>query len=181
MSLIRTNILQLPNELPDHIVSWASLESVLTDRLKQISGEAKLTVLTQQFERTSWWARQTLSVADEMLFRRDILMASKGAPCWFARTLIPKATYQAHQAIFSRLENEPLTNLLYGKTSIERIDLFSYALNENCMEYYWMDASLLENQSTLWARLSTFQLPSEHRFYLVEIFLPGLERVCNRS
>ncbi len=181
MSLIRTNLLKLPNKLPNHLLAWASLESVLSDRLKQVSGEAKLTVLTQQFERTCWWARQSLSVVDDRMFRRDIVMTSKGTPCWFARTLIPKATYQAHQAIFTRLENEPLTNLLYGKTSIERIDLFAYALNANCMEYYWMDASLSEKQPTLWARISTFQLPSEHRFYLVEVFLPGLERVCNQS
>lgn len=152
--------------MKDSIQNWLHCETSLTERLQMMSGEAKLEVL-QHFSDTT---------------PREILMWSNGDPCWYARTYIPEDTFAANPTFFLRLQNEPLSALIYHNQMIKRIDLHCRAIGLNDTEFTWLKPEwILPETNILWMRSSEFCCESKHHFYLYEIFLPSLLRYCHEE
>ena len=99
-------------------------------------------------------------------------MYSFDNPCWYARTIIPQSTYNAHTTLFNRLQHESLGQLIFHGTEITRSNLRYYAITPNSIEYQWLHSDWHQQCETLWVRIANFQVLSNEQFYLIEIFLP---------
>ncbi|AHE67331.1 chorismate--pyruvate lyase family protein [Legionella oakridgensis] len=161
------------------LLPWITHQSSLTERLKQKTGEARLTVLAQQWGAPDWWDKQVLKLEHESVLHREILMSARNAPCWYGRTILPKQTYESDVALFTRLKTESLGQLLFNNITINRLCLLHYAISHRVIEYHWLTAEMHDQKEVLWARFSAFTLHKQFPFYLVEILLPGLMRYVN--
>jgi chorismate--pyruvate lyase len=168
------------SSVPPHLFAWLSAQTAITQKLDQ----AQLRVLQHDWQPLNWWEQWVLGIerSQEKLIRRDILMRSHQENCWFARTMIPRATYLAAPDFFDQLHHKPLSKLIYSEPRVERYLLRSYTLSPALIEYHWV-SEWHEQQTTLGARFSSFRLGGGqlHRFHLLEIFLPGLDRVDKSS
>lgn len=156
------------------LLPWLSHQSSLTDKLKANSGDARLEVLSQQWALANWWDKYTLGLSCDKVMHRNILMYSRQTPCWYARTIIPKETYQTNHSFFDRLKHESLGVIVFKEPCVKRHLLLNYAINKQCLEYHWLLSPLSEKNAELWVRLSVFTIANTSAFYLVEILLPGL-------
>jgi len=164
---------------PTKLIPWLEHKGSITDKLIAYAGEAKLQVLKHTWELTDAWDQNTLALApNASVLHREILMWANNQPCWFARTIIPKPTYLAEEALFSRLETTPLGELIHHHPNIKRTNITPYPIQPKSMEYGYLEHALENPVTPLWGRLSTFTLHKQHEFYLLEIFLPGLLRYC---
>ncbi len=169
---------------PQHLLPWLTCRTNLTEQLHAKSGDTALHVIQQTWEPANAWDRQMLSLEPGQVLHRDIVMRAWQQPCWFARTILPEKTYQAHLSIFERLKHESLGNLIFQTPSIQRLALRHYAIEPSSPEYTWLSASTQVDAQQLWARLSEFLVrdgAEDHDvtlFYLVEILLPHLEQYC---
>lgn len=163
---------------PQHLLSWLTCTTYMMKALYAKSGHTDLTVLQQIWEPANDWDRRVLSLEDGLVLHRDIMVSAWDYPCWFARTILPKATYDAHLSLFERLDQEPLGNLIFHSQAIQRMKLDFYAIEEGACEYGWLPQSMNTQQTVLWLRCSTFQVKNADLFCLVEILLPDLERYC---
>lgn len=146
--------------------SWLFCNTSLTEKLKNISGEARLEVLRNQ---------------EGDIYEREILMWSNEQPCWYAKTQIPKETYDAHDSLFMRLHSESLGALIYHNTLIQRISLRPYKISKQDLSFTWLKPEWYKAESVLWLRSSEFLCADKHPFYLYEIYLPGLLRYCHEQ
>jgi chorismate--pyruvate lyase len=160
---------------PKSLEAWLTHESVLSDKLRAMRGEAKLLRLTQQWVWSSWWEKQVLSLDKSMLLLREIIMQSQGEPCWYARTFIPQQCYDSSPALFARLDTEPLGNLIFHTEGVKRHFLGHYAIDSSCIEYYWVKKHIPSLPERLWVRFSEVKVNETASFYLIEILLPALE------
>jgi len=94
---------------------------------------------------------------NQNVLHREIIMYGDNTPCWYARTIIPEATYQAEEQTFAELEHKTLGDIIYHHPNITR------------------HIEPVE-ESFLSGRLSRFIINEAHPFYLLEIFLPGLHK-----
>ncbi|MBA3536402.1 MAG: chorismate lyase [Tatlockia sp.] len=170
-------LLKINHSPPEKLKSWLNHNSSLTEKLKTLSGEAELQVLKQSWTLPNWWDKFTLGLAALPVIHRDILMHSCKIPCWFARTIIPNDSYQANRSFFDRLEQESLGSIVFNEPNIKRIVLHHYAIDEFCLEYYWLPVALQQSTIPFWTRFSIFSFPDGTCFCLVEILLPGLMSV----
>ncbi len=161
-----------PNQV---LLPWLTYTDYLMHRLKEISGQAQLHVLHQEWTKPNWWDRQVLQIDCNQVMHREILITSQEKYCWYARTIIPDTTYKADLSLFSRLKDEPLGNLIFKGSMIKRHSLLNYVINPHSIEYYWLTENMKATQSELWVRLSEFKLKITLPFYLIEILLPGIE------
>jgi chorismate--pyruvate lyase len=164
---------------PQHLLPWLECTSYMMEQLFAKSQNTELQVLQQIWEPANSWDQQKLSLKVEQVLHRDIIVKAWGAPCWFARTILPRATFDAHFSLFDRLQQEPLGNLIFHTSEVRRLNLQYYAIAPHAVEYAWLPTDILTQQQTLWARLSTFQVANVELFYLIEILLPDLERYCS--
>ncbi len=165
---------------PKELLPWLTCTTYLTKKLHATSGNTALQVLQEQWlEVATPWDQQVLQLAPERVLHRDILMLAEARPCWFARTILPAATYQSEDGLFSRLRDEPLGNLIFQGSAIQRLELRHYPIVMTDPEYAWIPEGQHQQRTPLWVRLATFQvLSSQALFYLLEILLPELERYC---
>ncbi|MCX7116803.1 MAG: chorismate lyase [Legionellales bacterium] len=172
-------LLPIPAEVPSFLIPWLTEQGAITDRLIQESGDAQLEVLIQAFRSTNAWEEQVLHLKKEEIFYREILMWSHKTRCWFARTLIPKDTYQSDLLFFGRLQHETLGALIYDEPRVKRGERFCYSIGKESIEYHGLTSAMHEFSDVLWARRSVYTFQEQGDFYLLEIFLPGLERMFN--
>lgn len=169
---------------PQYLFPWLTCRTNLTEQLHAKSGDTALHVIQQTWEQANAWDRQMLSLQPGQVLHRDIVVRAWQRPCWFARTILPEKTYQAHLSLFERLNHEPLGNLIFQTPSIQRLYLRHYTIESSSPEYTWLPASIQVDAGQLWARLSEFQVHggveahAVTSFYLVEILLPNLEQYC---
>jgi chorismate--pyruvate lyase len=163
---------------PNYLLPWLHYTDYLTHKLHAQSGNTQLQVLQEQWLAvTTPWDQTVLHLAPERVLHRDIVMLACNTPCWFARTILPETTYQSDLALFARLQHEPLGNLIFQGTAIQRVNLRHYPVDKDAAEYHWIPETCHAGQTPLWARMATFQLTAAPAlFYLIEILLPGLER-----
>lgn len=164
------------HEPPPHLLPWLTYTGYMSERLRARSGDAVLQVLQHGWEPSNAWDQHILGIAPEKVLHRDVLLLAWGQPCWFARTILPETTYQAHQALFQRLDSEPLGNLIFHTDEIKRLNLRYYPIQIDAPEYTWLPKTVDTQRRELWLRLSTFQVHQTELFYLVEILLPALEQ-----
>lgn len=163
---------------PDNLLSWLTYRQMLTSKLYAITKSADLQVLRHDFSKATWWDKYVLKLQDTELLVREITISAFAEPCWFARTVVPISTYKKHERLFLKLENLSLGKLIFGNYGIERQTLNYYCINKLNLEYHWLPKQLSSGADELWMRLSEFSV-DEDVFYLVEIFLPGLEKhIC---
>jgi len=143
--------------------SWLTHEGSLTDKLKSYTPNVHLQVLQHAWQ--------------EHLLERRVIIWAGTEPCWFARTQIPRITFTAEQALFARLETHSLGELIWHNPRIVRTNLQYFSITPHTLEYALLDHNLHEQREILWARFSTLLAQGQYPFDLLEIFLPGLERV----
>lgn len=171
MSIIPNTSLEVPNLL----APWIHYDGYLTEKLRKKAGDARLEVLAHGFGPRDEWDETVLSLRDTEVLHREIVIAAWGVPCWYARTIIPATTYRADEAFFERLKTESLGELLFHTTKVLRVERVCYPIYENSSEYAWLNASMHVFAKTLWARRTTYAVVGSHPFFLIEIFLPGLQ------
>ena len=115
-----------------------------------------------------------LGLSIDAVMHREIVMYSRQIPCWYARTIIPIRTYQENGTFFDRLKHESLGNLIFNEPRVERSVMLNYAIDDRCLEYYWIPDCLVTKGHKYWLRLSVFTFADSSPFCLVEILLPGL-------
>lgn len=173
------SLMKLDDRPPAKLVPWLEHQGSITDKLKALAGEARLELLQHTWESTDTWDQKTLNLApNRVVLHREILMWAHHHPCWFARTVLPKSTYQTEKSLFSRLETTPLGELIHHHSDIKRTHIKPYPILAHSMEQNYLFDALKNSIKPLWGRCSTFTLYKQHEFYLLEIFLPGLLRYC---
>lgn len=168
---------------PIALIPWLRCTTSLTQKLREHAGDAEMQVLRHEWDQTDWWDRHVLKLADGLVLHREIIMRAHQIPCWYARTIIPQQTFLADEKCFARLKDEPLGALIFGGgAGIKRQSLEHDCLNPSSFEWHDLPADVstdlaAQKTASLWRRLSTFSLTaSGDLFYLLEIFLPGLEQ-----
>lgn len=165
------------NNPPEKLKPWLWHQGSITDKLKDLAGEAKLQLLKHAWELTDTWDQGTLQLEPKRcVLHREIIMWAHHEPCWFARTVLPKTTYTREKALFDRLETTPLGELIHHHPAIQRTHIYPYPILANSMEQAYLTHALEHAITPLWGRCSTFTLHHQHEFYLLEIFLPPLLR-----
>ncbi|PJD90632.1 MAG: hypothetical protein CK424_08125 [Legionella sp.] len=160
---------------PQYLLPWLTCTDYLMNKLQALSGQVALEVLQQIWCPSTEWDEHILHLDHDLVMHRDIMISAHGTPCWFARTILPSATFQANLALFERLDNEPLGNLIFQNEAVQRSAMRYYPIDPTDAEYTWVPEKIRGGQTELWMRLSTFCLNNSTSFYLAEIFLPGLE------
>ncbi|HHF7343812.1 TPA: chorismate lyase [Legionella feeleii] len=173
------NLLNTLSTPPAEIECWLKHQLSLTAKLKSDAGEARLKVLKQHWVRPNWWDKFTLGLQTSLVMHRDIIMLAEQNPCWFARTIIPELSYQTTPAFFARLQYESLGDLVFSEAEVRREQMIHYAINQQSLEYYWLQPYLGSQKTELWSRLSVFTIAEKSPFYLLEVLLPGLLRSIN--
>lgn len=167
------------NTPPARLIPWLTHQGSITDKLKAQAGDAHLQLLKHSWELTDSWDQETLNLASNLpVLHREILMWAHNEPCWFARTIMPKSTYQAEETLFSRLKTTPLGELIHYHPNIRRTRIKPYPIVPNSMEHRYLAHALEYPVEQFWGRCSTFTLHKQYEFYLLEIFLPSLLRYC---
>ncbi|MGQ3887447.1 chorismate--pyruvate lyase family protein [Legionella sp. CNM-1927-20] len=166
---------------PKTLFPWLTYEQSLTKRLQCIVGEApKLTVLKQHWCPVDWWDKYVVGLSeDELALHREIIISAENKQCWYGRTIIPASTYQSYEALFARLNQESLGQLIFSNKAITRLAHKFYSITPQSIEYYWLKPIIHVNDSRLWVRLAVFTINNHAQFYLIEILLPDLLRVTN--
>lgn len=160
----------VPNPKADpRLIPWLEHEQSLTEKLKAVAGDARLEVIASRWDDAPDGSR---------VMRREIVMWAFDSPCWYARTLVPLATYHANEALFERLQTESLGDLIFHGTDIKRVSLTSYSITKQSPEYAWVRKWLQQDVARLCVRQSDLSINSSilHPFTLKEILLPGLMR-----
>ena len=162
---------------PAHLLPWLTYTDFLTEKLQKLTGHAKISVLSNRWEKPSQWAKNKLGVMSTWVLNREICMKSQNDVCWFARTILPIETFELDPSLFNRLKEESLGQLIFYGTDISRVSHTYYPIDKHAIEYHWLDKSVHQDEKNLWVRLSEFKVHGTFSFYLIEILLPGLERL----
>lgn len=176
---LATTLVPLTCESPQLLLPWLTYQQSLTRRLETKAEGVKLEVLRQRVDYPDWWDKHVLQINEISVLHREIVMWAGATPCWYARTVIPKTTYENNPIFFDRLKNESLGALIFNEKKVERISLVYYPINNQTIEYHWLDETLHCQVIILWVRLSIFTIGRKLPFFLIEIMLPGLERYSN--
>jgi chorismate lyase len=166
----------LKNQPPENILPWLTYVELLTEKLYNQAGNTSMSVLNQSQTTATWWDRYVLKLDFEAVFHREIVTSAWEKPCWYARTIIPMTTYKSHKLLFDKLRFESLGKLIFGNNKIKRESLEYYSINKQDIEFQWLTRDLYKESEILWVRRSVFYLPTNAKFYLVEILLPDLEK-----
>lgn len=161
--------------IPSGLLPWSTYQSSLTLRLKDIAGDARLDILSQRWESPDIFDEAVLHLDNKTILHREILMWAMDNPCWYARTIIPSTTYNIDAALFDRLKDESLGEIIFNDKRIKRDYLKFYPIDKLAHEYQWLDPMIHQNADTLWVRCSQFSV-DEGPFFLIEVLLPGLMR-----
>ncbi len=173
------------NDIADYtpqpkLMPWLTYQSCLSDKLRELVSDVSMKVLKETWCNANWWDKYRLNIEGEV-HHREIVMYGNNKLCWYARTIIPRKTYDLNLQLFKRLETEPLGNLLFdAKTQITRTSFKYYAIDKNSIEFTWLGDLIDKNVSSLWMRLSTFTVKNDCDLYLAEIYLPGLLQIVKK-
>lgn len=162
---------------PDSLREWIDHPESLTDKLQEAIGSFDLELLFQNWVKPNWWDKFLLQAEDDRVFMREIIMKDKGVVYWYARSLIPQKCYNRDPLFFKRLEHESIRNLIFGESRVERLNMISYPVNQQNIEFYWVKKYLSLMKETLWVRFAEYLFEGVEPFYLIEILLPELESV----
>ncbi|MGL5742496.1 MAG: chorismate--pyruvate lyase family protein [Legionella sp.] len=169
------SIVQVNAQRSSRLLEWLEHQASLTDKLKQTNGDAQLELLSQNWVNADWWDKNVLQIQDERVFCREIMMKSHGIPYWYAMSIIPQQCYDLDPSFFDRLKNESIKNLIFDENRVQRTHSLSYPLDNQCIEFYWVQKHIPSVAGILWARLAEFVFQEKESFYLIELILPEIE------
>lgn len=167
-------IFSLKAQCSKPFLEWLNYKQSLTDKLRNVKGDACIDLLTQHWVSTDFWSKSLLDVQDTLVFVREIIMRSHNTPYWYARTIIPKRCYDLAPDFFLRLHKESVRNLIFDTEQVTRINSINYPVDEQCVEFYWVRKYLPAVSGILWVRIAEFAFMEHASFYLIEIMLPEL-------
>jgi chorismate-pyruvate lyase len=179
MSINIHSIFAINVQCTEQLKEWLNHQYSLTDKLMKIKGDARLELISQQWINTGWWDKNFLQIQDELVFQREIIMKSHDTPYWYARSIIPQKCYDRDAEFFGRLQDESIKNLIFGDDRVHRINLLSYPVDHQCIEFYWVKKYIDLDIGILWVRLAEFSFMGDDSFYIVEIMLPELENLIS--
>lgn len=172
---INTNLLTPLKVKPSPaFMEWVNYQDSLTDKLKDLTGEVQLELKSQQWCDTDCWSKNILKISDELVFQREIIMSSHQIPYWYAKSIIPQQCYNVAPEFFDRLKTESIKKLIFNEERVTRTQMFNYAINKQCMEFYWVKKYIEQTEEILWVRIAQFCFQHTESFYLIEIMLPKL-------
>jgi chorismate lyase len=165
--------LKSDNEIPIGLDAWLNHDKSITDKLIQLTGEAELEVLSQQWISAKWWDIHVFLIK-EPIFQREIFMKSKERVYWYARTVIPQSCYRLESDFFKRLEHESIRNLIFNEPKVSLVQKVVYPINPQCIEFHWISNYLNNLHDILWVRLAEYSFTGSSSFYLIEILFPDV-------
>lgn len=172
------NLFPVKAVIPPELSTWLTQNTrPQTDILQELTGDASLELLEQQWINTNLWEKTVLGLPDKQVFRREIIMRSHDKPCWYARTIIPHSCFQQDSSFFEQLYTKQLTLLLFNQTAVMRTHFCHYSITEACQEYYWAKKQGVSLMNSSVVRASTYTFHNTAQFYLIEILLPDLLRL----
>lgn len=155
--------------------SWLTYTESLTDRLFMATGNVTLDLLSQGWVQSTAHDHYFLAIEDHDVLQREIMMKSYKTPYWYARTVIPRSSYDKNPDFFKRLENESVRNLVFDKAHVRRNQLIHYPITKDAVEYSWVLNHLPHVCGTIWVRCCDYVLQDSAVFYLFELLLPEIE------
>lgn len=176
MSIEKAKIDQVYLEINANLAIWLNYQKSLTAKLGKYVREVHLKVFNEGLYQANWWEQNILQLPKDTLFRREIAIYAGKEPCWYARTMIPYDTYIAEKKLFSRLDFEPLSAIIFNNKDIIRKDFYTYVVNENMTEYYWVKKYIDVHYPYLYVRLSEFLIKQQHHFYLTEVLFQAVTK-----
>lgn len=163
-------------EPPHALKPWLTLETSMTERLQQETGEALVRVLKQQWLQCSWFACHVHGEKGCVL-QREVVIQSKEKHAWYARTFIPQRTLMNNGDCFAPLAQHSLGHIIFSDSSIVRTTLNALPLDARHLAFHWPDNAWVRNETTLWARYGAFHIDADSPFYVYEILLPDLYEI----
>lgn len=170
-------IFSLKAECSRKFLEWVNYKQSLTDKLRDMHGDAQIELLSQHWVRTDFWSKSLLDVRDHSVFQREILMKSHDIPYWYARTIIPQRCYDLDTEFFGRLRKESVKNLIFNMEQVKRVNSINYPVDDQCVEFYWVKKYIPTIRDVLWVRIAEFSFMEKESFYLVEIMFPELGEI----
>jgi chorismate lyase len=169
------------NTPPPGLQTWLHYPTSITDKLKSYHPKVTLTLIEEVWTTPDKW--EASFVSETSIFRREILMCAGNHACWYARTMIPESTYHPESARFARLKTEPLGQIIWHASDIQRKNFLHFSMESTDALYQYLQSfpQLKLGDSTLWGRLSTFMIKDRLPFYLLEIFLPELKHYYDHT
>ena len=161
--------------MPTELIPWLTDSGSLTQRLQAHC----LNEFSVQLLGTHWMRPlpdECLSLAipmSEKAYQREVKLMDGNQANVYARTVIPRATFQAMKQRFNALGNKPLGDLLFTDPSVQRgpIEIACLKPGQWLYEMAVLDES--HRPEALWGRRSHFYL-SGKKLLVNEIFLPNL-------
>ncbi len=116
---------------------------------------------------------------NEQAFVRESWLKTDGEYLIYARSIVPRDTYEQFSTPLKELGTRPLGELLFSDTSSYRAEMRYARVPGDCPLF---NATLDHNDSKqpLWARQSLFYL-KEKPLLILEVFLPNVDRVLQGS
>lgn len=170
------SLYRIEMEPPAELLVWLQYTESLTQRLHHLAGEAEVALIGQRWHTPSWWDKYILGIDKGPILEREICMMANQQPCWYARTVIPQASYQRNAVFFDRLQTESLNALIFDTPETQRVNSTYYPLDATCLEYYWVAPRMLPLGEKVWLRLAEYCYAQQSPFFLMEILLPAIRR-----
>ncbi len=149
---------------PTETWEWMQTKTSITEKAKHECQSVRLELLDER------WAHHDDRFSGDV-FIREINMYCDEKLAWYARTKIPKKTYESRADKFKSLHGQPIAKILYNDPEITREDFVYAYLTPAMPEYQWAIKNAREKPlpDYLWARKSVFRIEGEP-LYLMEIF-----------
>ena len=165
------------SDVPEQLKPWLLTSESLTKRLRASLPDVSINLLNANWDNTTWWDKYILNIQYERAYIRQVIISSATNQCWFARTVIPQATYEKRASLFANLSSKSLGDVLFHDKSFKRQQLAFYPVTSSDIEYHWaMAYSSHSIAKQLWVRRSVFMVEGE-ALYILEVFLPSFVKL----
>jgi len=163
----------LRNKLPDIVQSWTYESGSLTQRLRNVYGDAvAVKILLQRWHNPFLSERRLLKLPENRYsLTREVLLHVEGKPLILARTIIPTSTIKAAKNNLSHLGNRPLGEIIFSYPKLERIAMDITLIDQST----WSQSAIAEAgiDQSIWGRRTVYAIA--HKQMLVsEFFLPEI-------
>lgn len=155
---------------------WLQYDKPITEKLKTLSGDAELYLLSQAWVPSTLWDADMLHIQDTML-QREIFMKSYNKIFWYARTVISLSCYTLDPDFFNRLKHESIRVLIFDEPKVSLKQRIIYPINDQSIEFSWVKKYFSTAQGILWVRLAEFSFLDQDSFYLIEVLFPELQEL----
>ena len=163
--------------MPANLVSWLTETGSLTRRLQKIdAGGFSVQLLGGHWLPSLPDETDILGITNtELVYQREVRLMLGNTAAVYARTLIPRATFNAMRHRFLSLGNQSLGEMLFTDPTVERGSIDVACLKPGQWLYEMATGEEKIRPDELWARRSSFYLKG--KVLLVnEIFLTDLIR-----